>query len=404
MKTLFQLNTRVNCDSTGRIAEEIGKLAIANGWRSIIAFGRDERLSLSETFRVGDDWDIRWHGLQTRLFDRHGLGSVRSTERLICQIEAIKPDIIQLHNLHGSYVNINVLFEYLKTCGRPVFWTFHDCWPITGHCVHFDYVGCEKWKTQCHHCPQKTTHPVSYGLDRSFKNYKLKKALFSGVPDLTIIPVSEWLGGILRHSFLKGKAIKVIHNGVDTTVFKPLETTIASIYGLENSFILLAVANKWSQRKGFFDLIELSKQLDDDCRLVIIGVNKKQQKKLPKHVIGLSRTENLDTLVEFYSIADVVLNLSYEETFGLTTVEGFSCGTPGIAYNVTASPELIDSTTGFVVEKGRIDEVLKAVHNLRAKGKSFYKEACLRKALLLYNKSINLQSYIDLYEEKIAAR
>lgn len=401
MKTLFQLNTRVNCDSTGRIAEEIGKLAMANGWKSIIAYGRDERPSQSETFRVGSDWAIKWHGLQTRLFDRHGLGSVKPTEQLIHQLEVIKPDIIQLHNLHGSYVNILLLFEYLKTCGRPVFWTFHDCWPITGHCVHFDYVGCEKWKTQCHHCPQKMTHPVSYGLDRSRKNYLLKKELFTSIPNLTLIPVSEWLGSVLQSSFLKEKSIKLIYNGVDTRVFRPVESDLAARYGLEDKFVLLAVANKWSQRKGLNDLMELGRSLDETCKLVLVGLTEEQQKGLPKQVLGIHRTESQETLAALYSLADVVLNLSYEESFGLTTVEGFACGSPGIVYNATASPELIDAATGFVVEKGLIDDVLKAVQVIRAKGKRAYSEACIQRVNTLFNKQFNYQSYLELYEQAL---
>jgi putative colanic acid biosynthesis glycosyltransferase len=193
MKTLLQINTVVNSGSTGRIAEEISQSAKKAGWKSYIAFGRNERPSASELIKIGNDWDIKFHGFQTRLFDRHGLGSKSATKELVVSIEKIAPDIIHLHNLHGYYINIEVLFHYFKYANVPVVWTFHDCWPITGHCSCFSFVGCEKWKTQCFECPQKTGYPSSCFIDRSKKNYILKKELFNSLPSLTLVPVSQWL-------------------------------------------------------------------------------------------------------------------------------------------------------------------------------------------------------------------
>ena len=174
MPTLLQINVVVNSGSTGRIAEEIGQTAIANGWQSYIAYGRYERPSQSKLIRIGTDWDNKLHGLQTRLFDRHGLGSAKATKELIEQIKAINPDVIHLHNLHGYYLNIEILFNYLANANIPVVWTLHDCWPLTGHCSHFDFMNCEKWKSECNQCPQKKEYPASFGIDRSKQNFLIK--------------------------------------------------------------------------------------------------------------------------------------------------------------------------------------------------------------------------------------
>jgi putative colanic acid biosynthesis glycosyltransferase len=260
MKKLLQINSVINSGSTGRIAEEIGQLAMKNGWKSYIAHGRNNRPSQSETIKIGNDWDIKWHGLQTRLFDRHGLASMKATKKLVEKIKEVQPEIIHLHNLHGYYLNIEILFHYLATANIPIVWTLHDCWPMTGHCAYFSFIGCDKWKTQCEHCPQKKGYPASYLMDRSYQNYRLKKELFTSVRKMTLVPVSNWLATIIKDSFLKGYPIKTIYNGVDTTVFSPRESDeIREKNKIKDKFVLLGVANVWDQRKGLNDFIRLSR-------------------------------------------------------------------------------------------------------------------------------------------------
>jgi len=171
MPILFQISIEVNSGSVGRIAEQIGEAAIAHGWSSYITYARNHQPSKSKIIQIGNKLDIYWHGLMTRLFDRHCLHSTRATKILIKQIETIKPDIIQLHHIHGYYLNMKTLFHYLSSLNIPVVWIFHDCWSITGHCTHFDYVCCKKWQTGCYQCPQKGNYPSSFFLDRSSKNY-----------------------------------------------------------------------------------------------------------------------------------------------------------------------------------------------------------------------------------------
>jgi len=403
MKKLLQINSVINSGSTGRIAEEIGQMAIKSGWVSYIAYGRNERPSTSNLIRIGNDKDVKLHGLQTRLFDRHGLSSRKATSDFIKQIDNIKPDIVHLHNIHGYYINIEVLFHYLKNANVPVVWTFHDCWPITGHCSHFSYVGCEKWKSQCFECPQKSGYPASYFIDRSKKNYILKKELFNSLPNLTLVPVSQWLSGVLEESFLQNYPIKVINNGINTEVFKPsLSSDFRNKYGLKDKFILLGVASVWEERKGLKDFIELSKLLDSDYQIVLVGLTKKQIELLPKNILGIERTESVYALADIYASADIVLNLSYEETFGLTTVEGFACGTPGIVYNATASPELIEESTGIVVEQGNMNKLVEAIYTIKNNGKQYYSDACVNRAHRLYKKEDRYKEYIQLYNELIS--
>lgn len=399
MKRLLQINSVVNSGSTGRIAEEIGQTAINYGWQSYIAYGRNPKESKSELIRIGSNLDVKLHGIKTRLFDKHGLGSKKATKRLIKEIQNINPDIIHLHNIHGYYINIKILFDFLKEYNKPVVWTLHDCWTITGHCPHFVFIGCEKWKTQCYKCPQKKDYPSSLFIDRSRKNYMLKKRLFTSVSNLTLVPVSNWLGDILKESFLNKYPIKVINNGISTGVFKPVNSNFREKYNLQSKFILLGVTNIWSSTKGLDDFIKLDQKLEENYQIVLVGLTKKQKKDLPSNIIGIERTESVQELVEIYSVSDVFLNLTYQDTFPTTNLEALGCGTPVITYKTGGSPEAIDEKTGIVVEQGDMDGLIQAIKTIKTNGKKYYTDECLSRVERLYRKEDRYLDYIHLYEE-----
>jgi len=402
-KILLQINSVVNFGSTGRIAEELGQVAIADGWESYIAYGRNERLSKSKLIRIGTDWDIKSHVLQTRLFDRHGLGSLKATNKLIEQIKLIKPDIIHLNNLHGYYLNIKVLFKYLSVIEIPVLWTIYDCWPMTGHCAYFDLVDCDKWKTKCYSCPQLNKYPASFLLDRSKKNYVLKNELFNSVKNLTIISNSKWLGSIISQSYLRNYPVKIINSGINIDDFRPVQSNfVKDKYNLHEKFIILGVASEWDQRKGLEDFLELNKKLDSNYQIILVGLNKSQIKCLPQNIIGITKTESVQELATYYSNSDIFINPTWEDNFPTTNLEALACGTPVITYNTGGSPEAIDSDTGFVVEKGDIQGLINAINTIKEKGKSFYSTACRARAEQLYDKNDRYIDYIRLYKSLLA--
>lgn len=399
---ILQINTVVNSGSTGRIIEDIGSEIIKNGDQSFVAFGRNERPSTSEIIRIGTSWDNNLHALQTRVLDNHGFASRRATKIFVKQIELLKPNLIHLHNLHGYYLNVELLFTYLASAKIPVVWTLHDCWPFTGHCTHFTYVRCNRWKTECFDCPQKSEYPKSIFFDNARKNFSKKKQLFSNLPDLTIVTVSDWLKSIVSDSFMGHLPISKIYNGINTNKFKcDYDLSLLDKFSLKNKFILLGVAGAWNNRKGFNDYKALSEILHEDEVMVLIGVNDKQRNQLPNNVIGIKRTEDLDELIKWYSVADVVLNLSYEETFGMTTIEGLACGTPAIVYNSTASPELITEKTGVIVKSGNYGELRNAINKIKHSGKHYYYANCVELAKSRYDKSIMTDAYIKLYQKLI---
>lgn len=399
-KCLLQINITANWGSTGKIAEQIGKIVKNEGWRSIIAYGRKANISENELLRIGTEASVIEHGFESLIFDNHGLGSRLATIKFIRKIDAIEPDIIHLHNIHDYYLNYKILFNYLSKKNIPVVWTLHDCWPFTGHCAHFDYAGCDMWKTECHKpCPCLNQYPKSILFDQSSRNWKLKRQSFTSLGNMTLVPVSNWLGNLVSESFLKQYTRKVIYNGIDLNVFQAADdvSVLKKKYHLEDKKVLIGVASAWNDRKGFHDYIELSERLPVNNKLVLIGLNDKQRRALPSHILGLGRTATQKELVMWYTLAEIVLNLSYEESFGLTTVEGMACGTPSIAYNATASPELISKDTGVVVEPHDIKGVLDAIAEIQTKGKKSYIKACRNRAISLFNKDDRFADYLNLY-------
>ena len=400
MKKILQINVSVNTGSTGRITEDIANTAIAAGYESYIAYGRTNNGSRSKVIRIGNEMDLMIHLLYSRLFDKHGLASKRATKKLIQHIEKIQPDIVHLHNLHGYYLNYEILFHYLNEWNIPVVWTFHDCWPVTGHCSHFDAVNCSKWQTGCHICPNKKGYPTCLFVDNSKNNYAIKKKMFAACNHLTIITPSEWLANIVKFSFLRNRELMTIHNGVDINVFQPVSSTeILRHYAIpDNKFMILGVAGIWHKRKGLDDFIHISQCIDDSIIIVLIGLNKRQQNDLPKNIKGISRMENINELAQLYAASSVFVNPTRIDNFPTTNLEALACGTPVITYHTGGSPESVSEDTGFVVEKGDVTGLLQAINQVKTLGKACFSEQCRQRAVDLYDNKKQYAEYIKLYD------
>ena len=368
MKVL-QINSVCGRGSTGRIVLDIHNALIEQGHKSLVAYGREPAIGCENAIRIGTKKDIYAHGLYTRIFDKHGLGSQKATRQFIKNIEAESPDIIHLHNIHGYYLNYEILFRFLKNFGKPVIWTFHDCWPFTGHCAYFTYAGCERWQKVCHDCPQKRSYPGSLVFDNSRRNFERKREAFTGVKDLTIVTPSKWLAGLVKQSFLSEYETVVISNGIDTTVFRPVPSDFKSRHAIEDKFMILGVANVWDQRKGLKYFLELADILENDEIIVLVGLTKKQVESLPANIIGITRTNNIQELVEIYSAADVFVNPTLEDNYPTVNLEAQACGTYVVTFDSGGTREtIIDSSHGTVCGEKTTQALRNLLNGLRSQG------------------------------------
>lgn len=396
---ILQINTFCGIGSTGRIATDIAEILQSENNECLIAYGIGDNLNNNvNSIKIGSKLEIHVHSILSQLFDLQGRGSYFATKRLIRKIKEYNPDIIHLHNLHGCYLNIKMLFKYIKKSNKPIIWTLHDCWAFTGHCAHFDYSGCIKWKIKCEKCIQKRVYPKNIFINRAKQNYNFKKKVFNDCKNLTIITPSKWLDNLVKQSFLNKYDVRVINNGIDLQKFKPTKTDIKSKYNLENKFVILGVASVWSNKKGLDYFIELSKKIKDDCVIVLVGVTEEQRKKIPNNIITFSKTNNIKELAEFYTMSDVFVNPTLEDTFPTTNLESLACGTPVITFNTGGSPESIDEKCGEIVKKGSLEELYKAI--IRLKDKKLDKKDCIEKSKS-YDKNDKYKEYIQIYKKII---
>ena len=387
--------------STGKIMMQIASKARSHGhtvrtYTPVRFFkGKKEDLpKIDNHFFWGSRWEAFVHYYAGTILGKNGMFSQRGTKQLIKDLESFNPDIIHLHNLHSFCINLPMLFSYIKKNRIRVIWTLHDCWTFTGHCPYFVVAKCDRWKTGCHHCPQPRVYPKMY-LDTSKKMYELKKKWFCGIEDMTIVTPSYWLSDLAKQSFLKEYPVKVIHNGIDLSVFKPTDGSFREKYNLENKRIVLGVAFGWGYRKGLDVFLELAKRLKDDYRIVLVGTDAATDAILPENIISIHRTDNQTELAKIYAAADVFAMPTREENYPTVNMEAIACGTPVVTFRTGGSPEIPDESCGSVVDVDDIDAMEKEIVRV-CEDKPYTRLACLERAKM-FNMNDRFEEYVELY-------
>lgn len=395
---VFIINVVCGKGSTGHIVVDLYNEILASENEACIGYGRGNAPQNIQKYRIGSEMDVLVHAGLSRLTDRQGRYSIRATRALVHKIEAYSPDIIHLHNIHGYYINYEILFDFLRKYDRPVLWTMHDCWAFTGHCAHYEGVMCDGWLNGCSSCKYPFVYPKAYTRRNTGNNFSKKKSAFL-IPNLTIITPSHWLKTQLSRTFFRNVPCTVINNGIDLNKFHIVSSNIKEQLGISGKKMVLGVANVWTNYKGLADFIVLSKRLGPSYAVCLVGLGKKQLKSLPDNVIGIERTESLEMLVKYYSAADVFVNLTYEDTFPTTNIEALACGTPVVTYQSGGSPEIVQGTCGKTIAKGNLDAVVRTIID-EIQEKETYKDSCLRRAGM-FRKEDCYRQYMMLYRKII---
>lgn len=393
---VVEINPLCGYGCTGRIAVDLQNALEQNGNECVIAYNREPSVDCSK-YRIGTKLTMYTHALFTRLVDRQGFSSKKEMRKFWDFLNRYHPDLIHFHVMHGNYIYLPGLIQYINIHKIPVVYTFHDCWAFTGHCVYFDYIGCEKYQTECNHCPKKRQHPASWLLDQSRRNYKEKRELLLSIENLSIVTPSHWMADLVGKSFLKNVPIHVIPNGIDTSDFQPLKSSFKKDFQIEGKKVIFGCANGWSATKGLADFIYLSEQMNHDkYAIVLVGLTHQQMKELPVNIIGIEKTQDIHQLAEYYSMADVFVNPTYEDNFPTTNLEALACGTPVVTYNTGGSPECISYSCGRVVEQGNKKELLNTIQTVL--NEEIDPLECRTKALE-YEKNVQYEKYITLFEK-----
>ena len=369
---LLLVNSVCGVGSTGRIASGIAAYYEDQGWDVKFAYGR---LGYVPTecnkwaVRIGVDLSVKWHAVLTRLFDWHGSGicSWYATKRFLKWVEEWQPNVIWLHNIHGYYLNYELLFLWIKRHPEiEVKWTLHDCWAFTGHCANFTFLNCSCWENGCNKCLGKRGYPSSYVVSSSRRNWECKRRAFCGVKNMSLVSPSIWMANLIRKSFLKDYPIEVVHNTVDLSVFKYRPSDFRERMGLTKKTVILGVSNVWDEKKGLFDFFKLRRLLDSKYTIVLVGLDAHQLLNLPEGIIGIKRTNDSKELAEIYSMADWFFNPTHEDNYPTVNLEAKACGCRIVTYNTGGCSETVQGYDrawvlrgADMMPEGLVDVILK---------------------------------------------
>lgn len=394
---IVQINCVYGTASTGRIVKGIEECARENGMECVAAYSQG-MADDAQAFHFGSTAEQKLHALLSRVTGLQGYFSHFGTRTLLKRLDEIKPDIVHLHNLHSNNINLKMLLKYLAKNDIATVLTLHDCWFFTGKCCHFTMAGCKRWKTGCGNCSNLKEDNKSYFLDRTRKMLYDKKRWFGQIPRLAVVGVSDWVTDLARESFVLSDAVlyRTIHNGIDLDSFYPRKTDLKQKFGLDGKFVALGLAMGMSKRKGYYDFLKLLKILPEDVKLVLAGLTKEQIEHLPEDIVGIERTHDVNRLAEIYSMADVFLNPSYEDTFGLVNAEALACGAPVITYRTGGCTEIVDDTCGIVIDCGSVEQMREAISVLEKQ--PFSGQACTARANR-FNQWDRYRDYVNLYKE-----
>lgn len=389
---IVQINTTCGVGSTGKIAVSISELLTDRGIENNILFSTATN-GYGLGIACGKPGYTKLQALKSRILGNYGFNSHVETKRIIAELERLSPSVVLLHNLHGHDCNLEMLFSYFRQKQTKLVWVFHDCWTFTGYCTYFTLYHCDRWTKECSHCPQRKQY--SWFFDRSKMLYERKKQLLSGL-DLTIITPSQWLAYLVKQSFLKEYPVKVIHNGIDLSVFRPTPSDFREKYHIpEDKFVLLGVAFGWGRRKGLDVFVELSRRLDPEkYQIVLVGTDDAVDKNLPENILSIHRTQNQQELAEIYTAADLFVNPTREDNYPTVNMEAIACGTPVLTFRTGGSPEIVDKDTGAVVGCDDVDAMVKQIITIQEVN-PFSSKACLEHAKQ-FDKDLRFEEYIQL--------
>lgn len=395
---IVQINSVYEYSSTGRTTKELHLALLKQGFQSEVFYATPNKQSKSKEL-IGSKIGHKLHAFLSRLFGKQAYYSYFPTRRLIKKLQSILPDVVILRNFHSNYIHMPLLLKYLAKENIATIVVLHDCWFFTGHCCHYTEIGCNRWQTECHHCPLIHMNNKSWFFDNSRSIFRDKKWLFGAIPNLAVIGVSDWITNEGRKApiFENAKIFQRIYNWIDFKKFHYRENApaIREKLGLaSNDFVALGVSMLWDDRKGLDVICSIARMMTE-IKIVLIG--KMPENDYPDNIISVAPTNSTDQLAEYYSMADVFLNFSIQETFGKVSAEALACGTPLVVNNATANPE-IPGPCGEIIDNRNLNDVVDAIKRIRAKGKNAYFGQCIKRAHDLFDKEKNIQQYVELFD------
>ena len=402
LKNILHINTAVGKGGAAKIAynylnQNLNRIGVNSKLLAGMIYCKQEsNMELIECKNLNLHKLLHKYQKKSGLLDFYNLASFD-----IQDMEVFKnADIVHLHNLHGSYFSPFMLPQL--TSLKPTVWTLHDEQAFTGHCAYaFD---CEKWTTGCGDCPDLNFYP-KIKKDTTEFLLNTKKKIYD-MSEFTVVCPSKWLASRAKQSILQNKDIRVIYNGVNEKVFAntdKIEARKALNLPLDKKILMFSASGSIKNpQKGGKYVFESYNRLKNNNNLLFLNIGGGNSSKLKKNWIDIPYINDEKILALYYSASDLFIYPSMAETFGLVIAEAMACGTPVIAFNNTAIPEIIDHMqTGYLAENKNIEDFITGINLFLNNGelRNSANINCRSKIEKYFTLDKMLNKYLDLYNE-----
>lgn len=367
MKVL-QINAVYGSGSTGTIVQDIQKCCDISGIECYVAYASSSLKSVPNGYRIGNFFSNKLHALLCRISGRQGYFSFLPTLLFLRWLNSLNPDIVHLHNLHSNFINLNILLRYLARKKIRTIITLHDCWFFTGGCFHYAAIECDKWMKGCGDCPKRLMDTPAYLYDASARIWADRKKYFNAIEQLDIVGVSKWISNEASKGFNCSRRILTIYNGVNRNIFKPTSSDLRIRLQLNEKFVLLGPASKWLSQINKKVLDYFVTNMDKDMVLVLFGVEN-WDFDLPNNIVQYGFTKDKKELAALYSMADVFVNCSREDTLSFINLEAQSCGTPVVSFSETGIAETVDKKSGYITTGWSEEDLFNGVMSIKRIGR-----------------------------------
>lgn len=395
-----QIDVNYNFSSTGKIVADLVAGLQGLGHDAMALYGRGPQASQANAHRISTTPEVYFHALCTRVSGLTDGFSPMATRRAIANLEAFAPDVVHLHDIHGYFVNIGELVDYLQRRRIPTAWTFHCEFMYTGKCGYsFD---CNKWQTECGACPDLRGYPESWFFDFTARMHRQKRTMFANFERLHLAAPSRWLADRMAQSMVRDKPISVVSNGLNLDVFHPRDTAaLKAQLGLTDEYVVLSVGSDlMSELKGGRWVLELARRCTDPSVVFIMVGADRMSENVPANVRVIPRVYDQALLASYYALADILLLTSNKETFSMVSAESLACGTPVIGFDSGAPTEVAAPGFGLFVPYGDLPALEALLGQARRQELTLMPpQACTQFARDRYAKEVMVRAYADIYQQ-----
>ncbi len=398
------INSSCKTSSTGKIAYGLYRRLAEAGNDCILAYGNNEEYPDEPgLIRITNQREIVFHNRISYITGYEGRYSRKATKRLITILEDFRPDIVQLYNLHGFYLNSFELLDYLKKRNIPTVYSMLDEYPYLGSCCYA--FTCDRFRMSCRGCRKELSqYPRSLYRRTGKQMNRLKKNIYKGFDKLIFVG-PEWVKRrALGSSLLQDKQVEVVDEFIDTdSCFYPRETKeLRNKLGIsEEQIVILDVAPSHDERKGVKYFIELAERVTDKKYIFInVGFSGNNTDGLPDNFIPVSFVSDQNELAEYYSLADLFICTSMADTMPNVCLDSLACGTPVVGFRITGIPYVAGEPLGRFVEPENVAELVRLVMETGKKDADIVEKA-REYALERYSPEVYVEKMSKIYESAL---